>query len=342
MHKKIKIAQIGTGHDHASATYNSLRKLTDDYEVIGVAEPVENHRSNLVNRGEYRDTAVYPVEQLLDMDLDAVAIETDEEYATSYAQMFADRGTAIHMDKPGSHGTKSFAVLAETLSKQNLPLQLGYMYRYNPLVIRAMEEVRAGALGEIYAVEAQMSVRHSVEKRNWLGKYRGGMLYFLGCHLIDLVYQLQGEPVSVQALSRPVAADGVAAEDYGFALLEYRNGVSFVKTCAAEWGGFARRQLVICGTKGTIELKPLEEHGQGGQYSYGYYTHAGNEKSPWADNADRWVAGPYDRYDAMMADFAAIVRGEKENPWSLEYETNLFRLIMRCCGAVTTTYGADG
>ena len=36
--KKIKIAQLGIGHNHGSAKMAALRKLTDYFEVVGVAE----------------------------------------------------------------------------------------------------------------------------------------------------------------------------------------------------------------------------------------------------------------------------------------------------------------
>lgn len=35
---RIKIGQIGTGHEHASAKMGTLRKLSDHYEVVGIAE----------------------------------------------------------------------------------------------------------------------------------------------------------------------------------------------------------------------------------------------------------------------------------------------------------------
>jgi hypothetical protein len=34
----------------------------------------------------------------------------------------------------------------------------------------------------------------------------------------------------------------------------------------------------------------------------------------------------------MMLSFAAMVRGEKQNPWSLDYELELFKVILACCG----------
>jgi hypothetical protein len=40
----------------------------------------------------------------------------------------------------------------------------------------------------------------------------------------------------------------------------------------------------------------------------------------------------FQRYEAMLLAFAAMVRGECENPNTPEYELALFRTILRCCG----------
>lgn len=334
--KKIRIAQVGTGHDHAGFTYASLRRLTDDFDVIGIAEPIVAHTDKL-QRKDYLGTPVYTVEDLLEMQLDAISIETDEAFATHYAQMFADRGVAVHMDKPGSHGVEGFTRLVETLRRQDLPLHMGYMYRYNPLILRSLDEISAGTLGEIISIEAQMSVHHSVDKRQWLGKYKGGMTYFLGCHLVDLIYRIQGMPDEVLPMNTCTASDGVTSEDYGFVVMKYPHGVSFLKTSANEYNGFARRQLVITGTRGSIEIKPLEiNDGSGKLFSRAAFTHAGIEQNIWRDNAEHWETSPYDRYDDMMHEFAQLCRGERtmaDRPWNYDYEIELFRLIMRACGA---------
>ena len=36
--KRIKIAQLGIGHNHASAKMQSLRKLPELFEVVGVGK----------------------------------------------------------------------------------------------------------------------------------------------------------------------------------------------------------------------------------------------------------------------------------------------------------------
>jgi hypothetical protein len=34
----------------------------------------------------------------------------------------------------------------------------------------------------------------------------------------------------------------------------------------------------------------------------------------------------------MLFAFAEMVRGERENPYTTEYELELFKVILRCCG----------
>ena len=335
--KPVKIAQIGTGHDHASVIWNSLKKNSDCFELIGLAEPIAENQNRI-----YPDAKVYTVEQLLDMpDLEAVAIEAGKEHEVKYAQLFADRGIAVHVDKPGSADLSAWERFIGTMKAKNLPLSLGYMYRFNPLVEQAYELAKSGELGEIYAVEAQMSVRHDKAKREWLGKYKGGALYYLGCHLIDMVCRFQGFPEEIIPLSTCTGNEGVGSEDYGFAVMKYKNGVSFVKTCSSELNGFDRRQLVICGTKGTYEIRPWEEHTNGGQITKAKLTLLKDSPNHWANGATDIVSEVYDRYDAMMRHFAAQVRGEAGMLESYDYELELFRTIVKACGAKNNIFGKD-
>jgi predicted dehydrogenase len=270
------------------------------------------------------------VEEILsDPTIEAVAVETEEIYLTKYALQVARAGKHLHMEKPGGVGYGAFCELVETLREKKLAFTLGYMYRFNPKIEEALRKVKRGDLGEIYAVEAHMDCLHPAEVRQWLSAFPGGMLYFLGCHLIDLIYRIMGEPSEIIPLSCSTGFDGVTGKDYGMVVYKYPRGISFAKTTAAEPGGFMRRQLVICGEKGTIEIKPLEVSVPGGQYTVLSESHSSAWHTPWETSQSEI----YDRYDAMMQNFAEIVRG-KENPYSYDYELSLFRTLLACCGAM--------
>ena len=328
--KKIKIAQIGTSRNsHGNEIWCCLLRQSDIFEVVGYALP-ENEREKFPKQVQVFEG--YPemtVEEILsNPEIEAVAVETEEIYLTKYALMVAKAGKHLHMEKPGGREVANFEELIRLLKEKHLVFSIGYMYRFNPAIRAALEKVERGDLGEIYAVEAHMDCKHPKEVREWLSTFPGGMMFYLGCHLIDLIYRIQGEPEEVIPLNCATGFDGVEAKDYGMAVLKYKNGVSFAKTCAAEHGGFLRRQLVICGEKGTIEIKPLEVFAQSGQYTV---TSEICDASTWGKAWDTTRSEDYDRYDGMMQNFAEMIRG-KENPYSYDYEWNLYKLVMRACG----------
>lgn len=108
------------------------------------------------------------------------------------------------------------------------------MYRYNPYVVELLERIKKGELGEIISVEAQMNCTHSKEQRRWLGDYKGSSMFFLGCHLIDLILQIKGMPEKIISLNKSTGIDRVRSEDFGMVALEYNNGVSFAKVNSNE------------------------------------------------------------------------------------------------------------
>lgn len=330
--KKIRIAQIGTSHNsHGNQIWKSLLKQSDIFEVVGYAFP-ENEREKFPKNAEafegYREMTVEEI--LDDPSIEAVTVETEEIYLTKYALMVAKAGKHLHMEKPGSCDLAGFEELIKILKEKKLAFSTGYMYRFNPKVKEVLEKIKRGDLGRIYAVEAHMSCKHTPEIRQWLENFKGGMMFFLGCHLVDLMYQIQGEPEEIIPLTCSTGIGDIYTEDYGMVVFKYPNGISFAKTCDNECGGFMRRQLVICGEKGTIEIKPFEVGVHGGQYtaaSESYNATGEHWSEPWIESK----TDLYNRYDDMVYNFAELVRG-KENPYSYDYELNLYKLVLKSCG----------
>ncbi|MBO5897708.1 MAG: Gfo/Idh/MocA family oxidoreductase [Clostridia bacterium] len=336
--RKIKIAVVGLGHPHSMDTTEALLRLTDDFEVVGIAEPSPDYchpeHVNSPRRPKlYGTLARYTVDELLAMDdLDAVAIECEEENGTKYAQMFAEKGIHIHFDKPGTHGVASFERLVETCRANGSVLHMGYMYRYNALVQRAMEMKKAGEFGDIYSVEAHMSLLYAANMASWIGKHKGGMMYYLGCHDVDLVMQFMGgAPEEVIPLNASTGQYGLDSENYGFAVLNYPSGASFVKTTCAEPLGYGRRQLVINGSKATMEIKPIEI-GLGYREESGVMLKARAVINRANGATETVECEPFERYEGMLRGFASYVRGERENPYTYDYELSLFRTVMKACG----------
>ncbi len=336
--RKIRIAQIGMNrYSHAPEVFTTLKLHPEIFDLVGYAL-VEDERETCAQKLKFFEG--YPeltLEEILnDPTIEAVAVETDEIHLNKYAQMAADAGKHIHMEKPGSQDLAGFERLIETMRKSKKVFHTGYMYRYNPLIAKAIERAKAGEFGTVYSVEAHMSRLDAKTTREWFESFKGGMMFYLGCHLIDLVVQIQGAPKNIIPLNTRTGIDGVDTEDLGFAVLQYENGISVIRMGGAEVGGFERRQLVICGSKSTLEIRPLEETIPESKYGREYMMLAKQRECAW-ENDGRCVtteneSEPFQRYEKMLLSFAEMIRGEKENPYTLDYELELFKLILKCCG----------
>ena len=140
--KKIKIGQIGIGHNHGAAKAADLRRLPELFEFVGLVIP--EHDSEYFSRRdleEYRDIPVMTEEELFAIeDLDAVIIETCVPYLVPTAQRAIDRGLHIHLDKPAGENIDEYEKLLSDAKAKGLAVQMGYMYRYNPGVLYALEQ----------------------------------------------------------------------------------------------------------------------------------------------------------------------------------------------------------
>ncbi len=328
--KKIRVAQIGTNYySHGPFVWDTMKTLSDIYELVGYALP-ENERERLPQQVKHFDG--YPeftVEELLnDPSIDAIIVETDEIYLAKYALMAAKARKHIHMEKPGGLQLEEFEELIATVKKNKTVFHTGYMYRYNPCVQELLAQIKAGELGEIFSVEAQMNCSHPKAVREWLHTFPSGMLFFLGCHLIDLIYSIQGQPQEILPLSCSTGLEDVTSKDFGMVVMKYPHGVSMAKTTDAQIGGFARRSLVVTGSKKTVEICPLEMYGDGELQFSTMTTYASGN---WGDRGQTVQSEQFGRYDAMMEAFATYVRGEKENPYTYDYELALYKILLQCC-----------
>ena len=339
--RKIRIAQIGLNrYSHSGEVFDTLAKFPELFDIAGYAL-VEDERETCADK--IKHFAGYPeltLEQILnDPTIEAVAVETDEIHLTKYAQMAAEHGKHIHMEKPGGADLAEFEKLIDTVKANGKVFHIGYMYRYNPFIREAIEGAKRGDFGEIYSVEAHMSRNDPPEVREWFNTLPAGMMFYLGCHLVDLVLQIKGAPKRVVPLTFSSGKDGIDSPDYGFAMMEYDSGLSFVRMSGVEIGGTSRRQLVLVGEKKTLEIKPLEqsltkeEKERFGSAKYALTT----ERDERALDENGKTVKKHEkseiicRYDDMLQAFAAMVRGEQKNPYSCDYELMLYRTLLKCC-----------
>ena len=323
---KIKIGQIGSAHSHASGKLAAIRKLSDDYELVGVAQPREAAELPIPSGGAYRGVKRMTEEQLLAIPgLQAVAIETEVPHLVAAAKRAVAAGLHIHHDKPGGTTLADFRELLRLAKRNEVTVQMGYMLRYNPAFQFMYRAVREGWLGEITEIDAMMGKMASASLRRELGRYDGGGMFELACHLVDSVVHLLGKPERVQAFTRRTQEDGVA--DNQLAVLEYAKATATVRCNHRDVFGFSRRRFQIAGDRGVIEIRPLEP---GNQLELSLATAKGGYRRGTQTVTLSNKSGG--RYDGEFADLARVIRGEAKLAWSYEHDLAVQETVLRAAG----------
>ena len=322
--KKIKIGQIGIGHNHGSEKMRAVRKFPELFEVVGWCEEDEEWVKKRGNLDVYQGIPRLSREELLD-SCEAMVIETDVWRMMEAARQCVDRGIHMHLDKPAGEDFAEYAAIMNDAKAKNTIVQLGYMYRYNPAVLYILDKVRSGEVGEVLMIHTEMNTEHPADFRKWLEHYKGGDMYIFGSHLIDLVYLFQGAPSEIHAFLDKTHFDGNDSYDSTLAVLQYPKATSTVRVTSFEANGYGRRQFVVVCEGGSFEIKPFENP------TKLYFTPKGTGKAYAYAATEIEVPTLSGRYDTQIEDLAAMIRGEKQNPFDWDYELRMHELVLRAC-----------
>lgn len=328
--KRIKIGQIGIGHNHGESKMKAVRKFPELFEVVGYAETNARWIEKRGNNKGYAGLPRLCVEEIIEKS-DAVLIESDVWDLTAYAKMCVDAGKHIHMDKPASGTLDEYKYVLDTAKRKKLVVQLGYMYRYNPAVRQCFEHIQNGELGEIYSINAEMSTFHPRESKKWLTNFGGGIMYILGSHLVDLIVYIMGEPKKITSFMKHSGLDGIDLADNNLAVLEYDKALARIFVSSVEVNGFGRRQFMVSGSKGTVNICPLERPITMTYSDLALADQTYEDRKITILFEDNTASG---RYDEMMQDFYAYIQGEKVNPFTYEHDYLVQKVLSQIVGGV--------
>ena len=106
-------------------------------------------------------------------------------------------------------------------------------------------------------VRATINKPISRETRVELAEFKGGMMFELGCHMIDRVVALLGKPRNVTGRLRHDSPVDDTLADNTLAVLEYDDALAEVYVAAMQPHGGNYRTLEILGTNGTATVRPF-------------------------------------------------------------------------------------
>lgn len=317
--QRIRIGQIGTQHGHAAGKVETLRRLSDHFEVIGLAGAAEKPGAAFDGIPRMETAALLALP-----NLQAVVVETGFAEACASAHQAVKAGKHVHLDKPGALRHDEFKAMRAEAEKRGLVFQMGYMLRSNPAFQLLARAVKEEWLGRITELDAKIGKQLDAAGRKELCALPGGGMFELGCHLVDAVCCLMGKPTAVHAFAKPTGSDGF--KDNQIALLEYPGAVATIRCNMADPFGFPRRRFQITGTKGSMEIMPLES----GRITARFSEPRGEFKK---GEQQLTLPVPAGRYDAELTAFAAAIQGGPPLSWNAAHDIAVHETALRAGGA---------
>jgi predicted dehydrogenase len=294
-----------------------LRSGHAAFVLAGVADPSEAAQDEARRLG-------YPcydaVEALLDeAEPDGVIIAVPNQLHVSAGLTCIERGLPIIVEKPVADSVKEAMKLVAAAEAAGVATLVGHHRRHNPIMQRAVEAIRSGAIGKPVTATV-LWLAHKPKGYHdlaWRREPGGGPVLINAIHDIDCLRMLCGDIETVQATASN-AVRGFAVEDTAAAVLRFKSGVLGTlivsDTVSSPWSwestsgenpAFPRMPedcILIGGTRGSLAVPTLDVR-----------WHAAGEES-WQQplTQQRLPIAPEDPYVAQMRHFASVIRGEAE------------------------------
>jgi len=333
---RLRVAQIGTSHAHAAGKMDALRSLPDLYDVVGFAEPIAGRQAAAQKSKSFAGLKyLTEAETLADPTIRVVVIETTLEDSARAALAALKAGKHIHLDKPGAEKHADFIALRRYAAEKGLTVQMGYMLRYNPAIQLLV--------GEVMEIDASMGKLLDEANRKRFAQIPGGGMYELACHLVDTVVSLLGAPTSVQAFGNATRAPQDSFVDNQLAVLSYPKATVTIRCNHADPFGGPHRALAVRGTRGAMEIRPLES-GKGvlrldePRDTAKVCRQVGDKMVMFAE--PRFKKGentftldvPKGRYDEEFRDLHRVLAGGQAFAWSADHDISVHATALRAAG----------
>ena len=250
MAKKLRVANIGMkfGMSHVEGA------MACDAEIAALCD---SNEENLRFAGErysipedrwfidYKD-----IVNNKDIDVATVAIPDQQHVKVSCDLLRA--GKHVLCEKPLALTREDLREIIKVSDECDAKFMVGQICRFTPAFMKAKELIDSGVIGDLYFVESEYAHDYMKLVENWRADPNRHGVIGGGCHAVDLIRWLAGDPIEVFAYGTHRLLPTVPYDDATVAIMKFNDnlmGKVFVSTgCKRDY----TMRTCIYGTKGTI------------------------------------------------------------------------------------------
>jgi len=220
-----KVALVGCGGMENSYE-RALRGLSDRVQVVATVDPVIG-KAKRAAASVGAATAVTDYRQILDA-VDAVILVIPHHLHHGIGLACLRAGKHVLIEKPLANTEAECQELIDAADQAGRTLMVAYPLRYHPTLLKLKELIDDKTLGEVIQASIwteQLSNRGG--EGGWTfsaDKLGGGQLFSHGCHYVDLLLWLLGDPVRGVHLGTHVGTEWMEGEGTSNITLEFASG----------------------------------------------------------------------------------------------------------------------
>lgn len=322
-HGDIGFAVLGAGR--MAQTHLRTLGTVPGVKVVVVADPDEEAARAGAQIARADRSTTDPMEAIHDPDVHAVAIVTPTDTHATLITEAIKAGKAVWTEKPIDQSLAATRKVVDLWNESSVPVQVGFMRRYDPGYARAKALIDAGELGRIEQFRAYSRDTYPPSVEYLLGC--GGSFLDMSVHDLDAARFLVGEVETVHAWADVLFDERFAqAADFDTAvvMMRFDNGaLGVVETSRhSEWGYDIRAE--VAGALGKVVV-------DGGAKTPAH--HMGKLTSGFSSTHDLYESFPdrfADAYRIEMEEFVAALReGRTPEPGPQDALESL-RLAVAC------------
>ncbi len=270
---------MGKMHAHAYRSLNFYYEPAPAKIVlVGIATRTEASWKNAVESWGYEFGTTDYQELCTRDDIDIINCCTPNANHKDVLLCALENGKHVYMDKPLSRTLDEAKAMAEAAqSKPDCITQMAFQYRFVPAILRAKQLVDSGALGRLFGVRVcYLHAGYIDPKRPYSWRLdeklsgKGGALFDLGSHVIDLTRYLLGEFEAVHHLGEtfikerpmkeaPNQMMPVKVDDVSIMMLRLKNGaVGTLESSRMATGSQDEIRFEAHGDKGGIRFNLMQ------------------------------------------------------------------------------------
>ena len=196
----IKIIVAGAG-GRGSGYAGYAKEKPEEAVIVGVAEPREHYRENLVkDHAIPRENVFTSWEQMAARPkfADAVIIATQDRMHAAPAIAFAGKGYDILLEKPMASVEADCRAIVAAVKKAGVIMAVCHVMRYTKYTRALKKVVDEGAIGDVVSIQHLEPVghwhqAHSFVRGNWRNETESSfMLLAKSCHDLDWIRHIMG------------------------------------------------------------------------------------------------------------------------------------------------------